>query len=305
MPWLLLAFAGPVCWAASVHFDKYLVERYFKSGSVVGLMVFTSVISALVMAAIWLFNPGALAMPARDAALMAVMGLLDTVALVFYMRALQTEDASSVVPFFQTVPIFGFALAFLILGETVSLQQGVGAVLIVAGGAVMSIDRRAGRHRLNRRLVTLMLACAFVFGLNTVIFKLSALSSDFWTTCFWQGVGQLAFGVGVMFIPHERRYFMKMLRENTAAVLGVNAINETLYLAGNLGSGYAVLFLPVAVVQAISSTTVMFVFLFGIALTSFFPALGREDLSRGNILRKALAIAIITVGSYLAGGSGA
>jgi hypothetical protein len=44
MPWLIYAFSGPVLWALSTHIDKYLVERYFKQGSVAVLMVFTAII---------------------------------------------------------------------------------------------------------------------------------------------------------------------------------------------------------------------------------------------------------------------
>lgn len=47
MYWLIYALSGPVLWALSTHIDKYLVERYFKQGSVAVLMVFTAIIGAL------------------------------------------------------------------------------------------------------------------------------------------------------------------------------------------------------------------------------------------------------------------
>ena len=39
MAWLFFAFSGPVLWAISTHFDKYLVERYFKHNDVAVLRV--------------------------------------------------------------------------------------------------------------------------------------------------------------------------------------------------------------------------------------------------------------------------
>jgi hypothetical protein len=52
-------------------------------------------------------------------------------------------------------------------------------------------------------------------------------------------------------------------------------------------------------VQAISSTTTLFVFFFGIILSVFFPSLGREDLSLGNLLQKGAAAALVAVGIIL------
>ncbi len=49
MNWLVYAFSGPILWALSTHIDKYLVERYFKEGSVAVLMVFIAIIGALTL----------------------------------------------------------------------------------------------------------------------------------------------------------------------------------------------------------------------------------------------------------------
>ena len=62
---------------------------------------------------------------------------------------------------------------------------------------------------------------------------------------------------------------------------------------------YASLLAPVALVSAISSTTTFFVFAFGILLTLFFPRLGREDLSTGNLVRKGLGALLIAAGVIL------
>ena len=56
---------------------------------------------------------------------------------------------------------------------------------------------------------------------------------------------------------------------------------------------------PVALVSAISATTTLFVFAFGILLTLFLPRLGCEDLSARNLLQKALGAALVTAGVVL------
>ena len=49
MSWLVFAFSGPVLWAISTHFDKYLVERYFKHTDVAVLLLFTAFIGVLTL----------------------------------------------------------------------------------------------------------------------------------------------------------------------------------------------------------------------------------------------------------------
>lgn len=77
MLWLSFAFAAPVLWAVSTHIDKYLVDRYFHTGSVAVLMVFTGVTGLLLAAAIWTLGPGLLAQ--RYALLLAPLSLVQAV----------------------------------------------------------------------------------------------------------------------------------------------------------------------------------------------------------------------------------
>ncbi|MCL5733229.1 MAG: EamA family transporter, partial [Patescibacteria group bacterium] len=99
MSWLIFAFSGPVLWAASTHIDKYLVEKYFKFGSVAVLMVFTAIIGLLLLPFVWWFNPWVLSLPFSSIAVMAFSGILYMAAILFYLQALQTEEASAVAPF--------------------------------------------------------------------------------------------------------------------------------------------------------------------------------------------------------------
>ena len=106
MPWLIYAFSGPVLWALSTHIDKYLVERYFKQGSVAVLMVFTAIIGGLALPFIWLFQPGVVSLDPQSMAVIAVSGILYMGAIYFYLEALQAEEASTVAPFFQAAGIY-------------------------------------------------------------------------------------------------------------------------------------------------------------------------------------------------------
>ena len=297
MHWLIYAFMGPVFWAASTHIDKYLVERYFKDSSVGVLLVFTALIGLVMLPFILYWKPVVLSLAWKDILVIAFSGMLYMAAMYFYLRALQTNEASVVAPFFQAGPLFAYGLAYLVLGETLTHVQLAGGGLIVAGGLLLSVHPGSGRPRLG--LVLLMLVCAFIMAVSSVIFKAFAVRDEFWSTAFWTYLGEALYGFWLLALPGPRRQFLGLMRSNTGAVISVNAANELINLGGGLGMRYAVLLAPLSLVQAIGSTTALFVFLFGVLLSLFLPKLGREDLSGKNLLQKAASALLIAVGIYL------
>ena len=282
-----------------MHLDKYLVERFFKASDVAIMVLFTALVVVLALPIIWYFEPTVLNPGFGSIALIVLAGILYMTGMLFYLRALQNEEASVVAPFFQTGPLFGYVLAYLVLGETLSPRQMLGGALIIVGALFVSISFGQSMKMFKARLAILMVACGFIMALSSLIFKVFALKVEFWTTTFWMFVGEGIFGVALLMIPSYRRQFIALLRTNTAALLSINASNELINLGGGLGNRYALLFAPLSIVQAIGSTTTLFVFAFGIVLSVFFPGLGREDLSSRELAQKGMAAVIVAIGVAL------
>lgn len=297
--WLLLAFCGPVSWAVSTHIDKYLVDRYFRDSDTAVLMLFTAVAGVALLPPIWWIEPAIFKPAPMAIAVMAASGMLYMGAMLFYLRAIQSEEASVVAPLFQASTLFTFLLGYIFLHERLGAIQLLGGGLIVAGALDLSFHGGIRMRGFKARLILLMLAATFVLALSTVLFKFFAIQDSFWTTTFWTFAGEGLFGMFLLARPSYRRQFAALLRRNPGAVMGVNAANELINLGAGLAVRYAALLAPVALVSAISSTTTFFVFAFGILLTLFFPKLGREDLSTGNLVRKGLGAVLIAAGVVL------
>jgi len=300
--WLLFAFAGPVLWAASTHIDKYLVERYFRNSSTVVLMVFTSLMGLLAMPFIWWHQPQVLGLSWTAIAVMMASGALYMGAMLFYLQAIQTEEASVVAPLFQASAVWGYALAYLLLAEKLGPTQLAGGALILAAGVLLSLDKSMRFGRLKIGLILRMGACTFALALASVIFKFFAVRDEFWDTTFWTFAGEALFGAVILAIPVYARQMLRLLRTSPAAIFGINGANEMINLGGGLGARYALLLAPVALVQAISSTTTLFVFLFGVLITMFLPTLGKEDLSRRNLIQKGIGAVLVAIGVALVNG---
>jgi uncharacterized membrane protein len=295
MSWLVFALSGPVLWAISTHLDKYLVERYFKHTGVGVLLVFTALMGLAALPLISAFVPEVFDLRPTAMAVIAASGVLYLGAMYFYLQALQHEEASVVAPWFQAAPLFGYLVGYFVLGETLSHRQMLGGATIVAGAVLLSLRPGKGLQ-FRARLVTRMLLCALALTASSTIFKIFAVDNAFWPTTFWSFVGQAAFGAFLMLVPANRREFVDIMRKNTGALLAINASNELINLGGGLAARYALVLAPLSLVQAVTSTTTLFVFLFGIVLSLCCPGLGREDLSPRNLWLKGISTALVVLG---------
>lgn len=279
--------------------DKYLVDRYFKSSNVAVLLVFTAFLGLLTLPLIWAFSPQPILSGTREALLTALAGALYMGGMLFYLRALQSEDVANVAVFFQASPLFGYVLGYLILGETLSPAEIVGGALVVGGTVAASVQPGEYRRPFKARLAGLMLLCALLLAVSSLLFKIFAIRDEFWPTTFWMYAGEALFGAALFAVPSYRAQFTELLRVSPGAVLSVNAINELVNLAGTLGGRYALLLAPLSLVQAISSTTTLFVFIFGIMLWVVCPSLPHEELSPMDLALKAVAALVVSIGAFV------
>ncbi|HEX4636326.1 MAG TPA: DMT family transporter, partial [Rhizomicrobium sp.] len=191
---MLYAFSGPLCWAVSTHIDKFLVDKYFRDSDTAVLMVFTAFLGVVALVPIWLFEPRVLALPWLATGVMTLSGILYMGAMLFYLRAIQTEEASVVAPLFQANTLFTFALGAIVLHEIPHWPQVLGAGLVILGALGLSLDGNMHLGSFKLRLVPLMLAATFVVALSSVVFKFFAVRDEFWSTTFWTFVGEGLFG---------------------------------------------------------------------------------------------------------------
>jgi uncharacterized membrane protein len=299
--WLLYALSGPVFWAASIHVDKYLLQKYFKHGSVAVSMVFTAIIGLLMLPFLAIFVSGIFSLNGVSISVMIASGLLYMGGLLFYLYALQSEEASVVAMLSPAGPILAYGMAYVFLGERLSPTQLLGGGLVIAGAFLASLRLGAGKISFRKRATIMMTVAIFCFALSSVVFKFFAVAESFWPATFWTYVGEALFGAGILLKKSERKIFAKIIRFNPGAVLTINAANELINLGGSLGARFALVLAPLALVQAVTSTTPLFTFFFAILITLFLPKLGRENLSKKTILQKTAAAVLVAAGIWLAG----
>lgn len=305
MSWFLIALIGPILYAIANHTDKYLISRYLKNGEVGALIIFSSIFSIIALPIVLFIHPSVFNVNLWQGIILAINSMLVVVSVLLYFHALQKDEVSYVVPFYQTIPIFAFILGYFILGETISVFQGIASVIIIIGAIVLSFDLSVGKIRFKKDVVLLMLGASLLYAINGVVFKLIAVHEGFWPSTFWGFIGKIILGLAFLaFLPKFRIQFITMMRnrKSQVSVLGLNSLSETLLIIAEAVVQYATLLAPVVLVLLVNSFQPLFVFIIGIVITLFFPKGCKESLTKKSLIQKILGIGLMILGSYFIGG---
>ncbi|HLE42649.1 MAG TPA: DMT family transporter [Methylomirabilota bacterium] len=143
-----IVLAGQVAWATYTLYGKRVLARLSpRMATTAAYLIGTAFLVPLAVLLAPAFPPAVLtSVPAWG--VVVFQGTVGTLSHVWYYRGVQTVGPSVTAIFMNLQPLVGVLLATLILGEVVSLVQGLGAAAIVAG--VWLTTRRpapAGRLR--------------------------------------------------------------------------------------------------------------------------------------------------------------
>jgi drug/metabolite transporter (DMT)-like permease len=300
MSWFFIALWAPFLVACANHNDKFLLSRYLRERSIGSILVPSSLFSGVAVPIVLFIEPHAYDISLVKGSAVVATGMSSVFASVCYLYALNIDEASFVAPFYQTVPVFAYFLGYFILGETITIVQGLGLFVIVVGALALSFEFGRRRMRLKRNIVALMLGASFLSAVNGVIFKLVAVDQGFWVSLFWGFVGQVIAGL-MLFgcVPSYRRDTLSVLKCQKVAAIGLIALSRTLFSVSGAITLYATLLAPVALVLLVNSFQTLFVFTFGIVLTLFLPRVAEESLKLTKVLQKGAGVGLMLVGGYL------
>src|SRR5688500_11184068 len=138
MSWFFIALWAPFLLACANHNDKFLLSKYLKEKSVGSIVIFSSLFSGVAIPIVLFIQPDVFDVGIVQGSALVAIGMLSIFSAVLYLYALDIDEASFVTPFYQTVPIFAYVIGYFVLGETITLAQGLGAFVIIAGALVLS-----------------------------------------------------------------------------------------------------------------------------------------------------------------------
>ncbi|OGI60033.1 hypothetical protein A2641_02560 [Candidatus Nomurabacteria bacterium RIFCSPHIGHO2_01_FULL_37_25] len=300
--WFLIALIAPILWSVINHIDKYILSKYQDGRGVGALLIFSSLSSIIILPFLAIFYRSKIFnISLTDFLILFFVGFLSATAFYFYLKAMDIEEASIVIPLFQFDPVFGYILSYFILKESLNISQILASVLILVGIILLSIEiDEENKLKFKKKALFLVVISSFIFALSGVLFKKLALVDSFWISIFWQYVGLTVFGILILiFYKKFRQDFITMVTTSKLKILSLNIISEILYIIGALANNFAILIAPIALVFVVNSYQSLFVFTIGVLFTIFFPKFVSEKISSKHFLHKLISIIIIIIGSYL------
>jgi len=299
MTWIFFALLAPFLFAVTNHIDKILLARYFTRVKPTTLLLYTSIASALITTVIIIFKPSVLNVPLFNAGLMFTAGIIYFLAIVPYIKALNIEEASRVIPIFQIQPVLAYTFGVVLFHETLSIQQILAGIIIVSGAVLINLDLDNRRKFKGVVFGLVALSCLF-FMLESITFKFVGGNFGFWNASFYQYLGTAVAGLFIVIVSKQyRRDFKRVNKDGGKKVFFGAITNEMVNMFGRLAFNYSLLLAPLALVQLVQGSQSIFVLIIGTLLALLIPKYGKENLSRKHMVQKIVSILIVIAGTCL------
>jgi uncharacterized membrane protein len=300
MNWFFIALMAPFLWSITNLIDKILLSKYFKGIGVGSIIVFVAFADILILPFIYLFNPQVISLSPLHISILITIGILGTLEFLLYFKALAQEEASIVIPLFQLIPVFTFALGYIFLKESLTINQIFASIIIVLGTILISLNFDERIPKLKAKVLMLMVIACLIIAFQAVLFKVVAIREDYWSSIFWMYLGGGIAGIGILAtFKSYRSEAYAVFKANSKAIISLTGISELTNLAGGLVVNYAFLLAPVTLVYIVNGFQPVFVFLESLALTLLFPQIYKESILKKHLLQKIFAIGVIFIGTYL------
>jgi drug/metabolite transporter (DMT)-like permease len=191
MNWFIIALMPGFFWAMSNIVDQFMARSYFDQ-KIAPFLVLSGFCTLPVALALLIWHPDVLQLPLSTAFILFGIGGVQVLAVVPYLKALQAEDSSVAIPFFQAIPFLVFLLGWLFLGEKMPGSALLGGMIIMLGAIAISWKPRTSSSKggLNMRVVAMMLIASFLYAVSVVVTRemvqqVPWYACTFWVFVFW------------------------------------------------------------------------------------------------------------------------
>jgi transporter family protein len=292
MLWIVFTILAVILWSIGNILDKYVLDKWVKEPFLpVSVLVSLGLISSIII----LITLGYGSLSTLNILLVILSGGFYIVEMYYYFKAARIEEISRIVPLFYLSNFLIAIFAAIFLGEILSITSYTGIVILVIGAVLISV-KKLEKPQLDKSSVYMVLSATFMAA-NMLITKFVLNYTDFWTVFAWSRIGTFIFFVPIAYFNRKR--LIQAIKKTKNVAYGLVSINEVINLSGLIFITIASSIGLVTVVTGLSTIQPLFVSIFAIILSIFFPKIIKEEINRNIIVQKLIAIILIIVGSVL------
>ena len=299
MNWLLIAISSYLILAIVSLVDKYLLTNSILKPNIYTFYVGTlGILSLLFIPFVGFYMPGI-----SQAILSLLTGAIYIYAIFWFLKSLYLFEVSRVVPAIGgMLPLFSFGLIYIFSfgKEILSYLEIIAFALLISGSILITLERK--------KLITLKslrysLLTSFLLSLSFVLSKYVYLNQPFWNAFIWMRIGGFLMALGFfIFIPKIKKEIFKKeehLPKKTAAIF---LLNQTAGASANILQNWAIFLAPlvyVPIINSLAGVQYLFLFILTVLISSKFPKILKEEISKEIIFQKVISILLIGAGLIL------
>ena len=298
MPWFVIPIICALLWSFCDFIDNFLVDHYAKRlnpKASQGLFIVTGGIVVLGLglylgSAIW--TAGNLWLP-------LLAGAINTFGTVFYWFSLRRSDTTDVTLLMQLSPLLSLCFATLFLGQSISLPQFAGFLLILLAAIVVVLASGAKKLKFNLKTAGQIAAACTIWVVSDVIFVASAGGSEgVLPNFFWLLVGGIIMNLGLFAVKKSWRRDLRtyLKRGQLGGKIFWTSLDEALWTIAEFLWRYGMIIAPLAILSVMEGVSrLLITFVLGIVLTLIAPRFGREKLTKKVLAHHAIATVLMVI----------
>jgi drug/metabolite transporter (DMT)-like permease len=294
MDWFVFAFFASFLWAIGVIIDKYILTEHMQDPFSYQILYTITEAPILILP---LFTPISFVFPWFVLGILGGFGMY--FGLVLYFRAIALEEASRVISVLYVSPIFVLPLAYIFLGEKLTLPAYLGVGFLALGAILISHKKAKGKRVLISSTLGLILASDVVWAGYEVLTKYVLDTIEFTSYLFWNFIGTAILAFSLLSFSRIRRNFLGDIQRVSKNVHFWRIINTSLNFCALVFYYIAISAGLVSLVSTSLALEPFFVFLLAVPLSLYVPSILKEETRRNVMILKAVAIVIIIIGTWL------
>ncbi len=212
---------------------------------------------------------------------------------------LRRGEAAHIVPFIGAVTAVGvFGLSSAILGESFSLIQVAGIVLLILASFLFSYEKSGGKGRRHAGFGWALLS-GLLFAVSHVAAKHFYGDYSFVTGLVWtKGLVGIVALFAYFGMKSERVIASGNVSRKSSSIWLI-IVDKVLAIAGTLAIQYAIAIGSVAIVSGLVGLQYALILVFAFVSTVFAPHFFSEHFTRKEIIFEMLAIILVVAGVFL------
>jgi len=299
MNWLLIAVSSYLILAVVSLVDKYLLTNSILKPNIYTFYVgILGILSLLFIPFVGFYMPGI-----SQIILSLLTGAIYIYAIFWFLKSLYLFEVSRVVPAIGgMLPLFSFGLIYIFSfgKEILSYSEIIAFALLISGSILITLERK--------KLITLKslrysLLTSFLLSLSFVLSKYVYLNQPFWNAFIWMRIGGFLMALGFfIFIPKIKKEIFKKKEHSPKKTVAIFLLNQTAGASANILQNWAIFLAPLAYVPVINSLAgvqYLFLFILTVLISSKFPKILKEEISKEIIFQKVISILLIGAGLIL------